>query len=170
MNVSLSYGLVVALSCGLAVMSGWGEAPKPERQSGGGSVQGRSGSALAGFANLKRRHGTLKLFLNVLNAPPGLHAVRLHQRGDCSTPDASSAGPSWTPERLLPGDAGRIGELGNLRVDDSGRGLLTFSSSAWTLGDGGELDLVGRSLVIHQDPIALAAGDSDKRLGCAVLR
>jgi Cu-Zn family superoxide dismutase len=157
--------LLAALGCG-------GEELAPERASGGGLVEARSGSQLAGFINIKRRNGALKLFLNVLNAPPGEHAVRLHQAGDCSAFDATSAGAVWAPEGSPLGDASVLGDLGNLRVDPQGRGLLSLSSAGWGLGDGSELDLVGRALVIHERPgeLLAASNDADVRLGCGVIR
>ncbi|MDB4976658.1 MAG: Superoxide dismutase precursor [Myxococcaceae bacterium] len=165
-------GLLLSVVLPVALAGCWGEDAAAERTSGGGLVEGRSDSALAGFVNLKRRHGTVKLFLNVLNAPPGEHAVRLHQLGDCGTLDASSAGALWSPEGSPLGEGASLGDLGNLHVDESGRGQLAFSSSAWGFGDGSELDLLGHALVIHQKADELLSGSEggDLRIGCGVLR
>ncbi|MDB4989058.1 MAG: Superoxide dismutase precursor [Myxococcaceae bacterium] len=172
MNVSLSCTLLLVVGAALTLAGCWGEDAAADRTSGGGLVEARSGSALAGFVNIKRRHGTIKLFLNVLGAPPGEHAVRLHQVGDCSALDASSAGSFWSPEGSAAGDGVSLGDLGNLRVDESGRGYLAFSTGAWGFGDGTEFDLVGRALVIHQKSAELLVGEdgSDARIGCGVIR
>ena len=145
----------------------------------GGEVAGRCGSTLAGFVNVTRRDQTVRLFLNVLHAPPGEHAVRLHQTGDCSALDAASAGVVWTPHSDASGGDGasvaglrfdQLGDLGNLTVDHGGRGLLSFSAPAWSLGNGNETDLIGRAVVIHDRPgESLGSDGPDKRIGCAVI-
>ena len=147
-----------------------GTQPAGQSRHAGGEVSGRCGSALAGFVNVARRDDTVRLFLNVLHAPPGEHAVRLHQAGDCSAPDAASAGVVWTPHLQALAADSQLGNLGDLHVDDSGRGLLSFSAAAWALGDGSETDLVGRALVIHQRPSELLSTDAvELRIGCAVI-
>jgi Cu-Zn family superoxide dismutase len=151
------------------------EDPALERQLAGGLVEARSGSSLAGFVTVKRRAGVVKLFLNVVNAPPGEHGVHLHQTGDCTAADASSAGPHWNPENHQhggPADAAHLGDLGNLHVDETGRGLLTITSPAWSLGDGTEYDILGRALVVHEradDLLTQPAGNSGARIGCGVI-
>jgi superoxide dismutase, Cu-Zn family len=151
------------------------EDPALERQLAGGLIEARSGSALAGFVTVKRRAGVVKLFLNVVNVPPGDHGVHLHQVGDCTASDASSAGPHWNPENHQhggPADGAHLGDLGNLHVDDTGRGLLTFTSPAWSLGDGTDFDILGRALVVHEkadDLVTQPAGNAGARIGCGVI-
>jgi len=146
-----------------------------ERQLAGALLEGRSGSSLAGFVTVKRRAGVVKLFLNVVNVAPGDHGVHLHQTGDCTALDASSAGPHWNPENHQhggPADSAHLGDLGNLHVDDTGRGLLTFTSAGWSLGDGTEFDILGRALVVHDkadDLVSQPAGNSGARIGCGVI-
>lgn len=147
-----------------------------DRQLAGGLVEARAGSGLAGYVTLKKRGGVIKLFLNVLNVTPGDHGVHLHQSGDCTATDASSAGPHWNPESHphgAPNDASHLGDLGNLHVDDSGRGLLVFSSAAFSMGDGTEFDIVGRALVIDELPddlVTQPSGKSGLHIGCGVIR
>ena len=175
-GLGLAWSLLLALQVqSLGGCSG-AEDAAIERQLAGGLIEPRSGSALAGFVTLKKRSGVIKVFLNVLNAPPGDHGVHLHQYGDCTASDASSAGPHWNPENHLhgaPTDTSHLGDLGNLHVDASGRGLLVFSSAAFSMGDGTEFDIVGRALVIKELPDDLTtqpSGNSGLRIGCGVVR
>ena len=169
MNASVLCALLLAAALAMSVTACWGEDAGTGRSSGGGLIEGRSDSALAGFINVKRRGGALKLLLNVMNAAPGDHALRLHQVGDCSASDASSAGGLWIPEGTS-SDGVSLAELGNLHVDEDGRGHLA-TSGPYNFGDGSELDLVGHALVIHQKSSELLAqGDDDARIGCAVIR
>jgi Cu-Zn family superoxide dismutase len=170
------FATIVSCSVGLPSCSG-SEDPTQERQLAGGLVEARSGSTVAGFVTVKRRAGVVRVFLNVLRAPPGDHRVQLHQNGDCTAADALSAGPHWNPDSepadgVRLGDA-RLGDLGTMHVDETGRGLLSFSSAAFGLGDGTEFDIVGHALVIHEkpdDPASQPGGSAGARLACGVIR
>jgi superoxide dismutase, Cu-Zn family len=163
----------LALALGSCSVS---EDPAVERQLAGALVEARNGSALAGFITVKRRSGVVRLFLNVLNAPPGDHGVHLHAAGDCAALDSSPNSPHWNPEAHPHGstvDAAHLGDLGNLHVDEAGRGLLTFSSAAFGLGDGTEFDILGRALVIREradDLVTQPTGNAGLPLGCGVIR
>jgi len=168
---AVSACLAIALgSCSVS------EDPTIERQLAGGLVEARNGSALAGFVTVKRRGGVVRLFLNVLNVTPGDHAVHLHASGDCASLDNTPQSAHWNPEghpHGAPTDGSHLGDLGNLRVDASGRGLLAMSSGAFGLGDGTEFDLLGRALVIREKADDLATqptGNAGLPIGCAVIR
>src|SRR5262245_58041736 len=58
----------------------------------------KSGSSVAGEATLHQLDGKVSMTVRLSNAPPGAHAVHLHEKGDCSAPDAGSAGGHWNPD------------------------------------------------------------------------
>ena len=137
-------------------------------------LEPRSGSTVAGTAQFTAASsGGLKAHLEVSGAAPGRHGVHIHEKGDCSDPEAKSAGghynPNTGPHHGGPHTAARHGgDLGNLEVDASGKGSLDVvveGLSVASLQDG----VVGRALVVHERADDLAtdpAGNSGARVAC----
>lgn len=150
---------------------------KPARQGSIVFIQSKSGSKVTGTAVLaKNGRGVVTLSLSVNGAPPGEHGVHLHEKGDCSAADATSAGGHWNPNNQphgKPGTPSHAGDLGNMTVDANGRGRLTFSNKDWKLGDGSPLDLLNHAIIIHEKPddfTTQPTGNAGARLGCGVIR
>lgn len=114
--------------------------------------------------------------VDVTGLTPGLHGFHIHEFGDCSAPDGSSAGGHFNPDKVMHGGPGapehHRGDLGNIKADAGGRAVVTMKTSAITL-DAGPRGVLGRSVVIHADPDDLQtdpAGDAGGRLSCGVIR
>jgi superoxide dismutase, Cu-Zn family len=140
-------------------------------------VEGKSGNTLSGTAEFRPVPGGVALTLRVTGAPPGAHAVHLHQVGDCSAGDASSAGEHWNPTQSphghLPHSPAHLGDIGNLMVNEAGEGELEFVTEQWTLGTGAMNDANGKALVIHakeDDLQSQPAGNAGDRIGCGVVQ
>ena len=54
-----------------------------------------SGSNVTGEAVFTQDGDDIMLTVDIRNASPGLHAVHIHEAGDCSAPDGASAGGHW---------------------------------------------------------------------------
>ena len=117
----------------------------------------------------------LRVRAKVLGLPPGRHAFHVHEHGDCSAPDASSAGDHYNPlgaPHGAPGnddDARHAGDLGNVEADASG----TVEAQIEDLLLKMENSLVGRAVIVHSDEDDLASqpsGASGDPLACGVLR
>lgn len=140
-------------------------------------LKSKSGSDLTGIAIFIQDTFGVSLQLNVENTPPGEHAVHLHEIGDCSADDASSAGGHWNPSIEDHGKWGEaphhLGDIGNILVGEDGIGTLTLTTDRWTIGDGGETDIYGRSIIVHVDPddfTSQPTGAAGGRIGCAVIK
>src|SRR5262245_42843524 len=58
----------------------------------------RSGNAgLSGRATFIETTDGVKLLVRVTGAPAGEHGLHIHETGDCSDPEAKSAGGHWNP-------------------------------------------------------------------------
>jgi Cu-Zn family superoxide dismutase len=141
------------------------------------TLEGRSGSTLTGSARFTSDGATVTLTLQVEGAPPGSHAVHLHETGDCSAPDASSAGAHWNPTREDHGQWGHaphhLGDIGNLSVGTDGTGTLVLTTDRWSVGTGDTGDLLGRAVIVHEKPDDFATqptGAAGGRIGCGVVR
>ncbi|HXV76180.1 MAG TPA: superoxide dismutase family protein [Candidatus Polarisedimenticolaceae bacterium] len=139
-------------------------------------LSAKSGSELTGVAIFVKDAAGVSLQLNVENTPPGEHAVHIHEFGDCSADDASSAGGHWNPSTEDHGRWGmpphHLGDIGNITVGEDGTGSLSLSTDRWTMGDGSVTDIVGKSIIVHADPddfTSQPTGAAGGRIGCAVI-
>lgn len=138
-------------------------------------IEGRSGSKLSGEAVFTEAGGQVTVLVKVKGAPPGLHAVHIHEKGDCSAPDASSAGTHFNPEGHKHGapDAAEhhAGDFGNMEVKADGAGELTLATKRLTVAAGAN-SVNGRSIIIHEKPddFSQPVGNAGGRLGCGEIK
>lgn len=108
--------------------------------------------------------------------PTGSHAIHVHEKGDCSAPDAESAGPHFNPEgeehgRAFHGEH-HVGDMDNIRANDAGEARVERIVVGATLGDGGPNDIAGRALVVHVGPDdyrSQPSGGAGDRAACGVI-
>jgi Cu-Zn family superoxide dismutase len=131
---------------------------------------------LAGSAKFSGEKGNVQVVVNVTGAPPGMHGLHIHETGDCSAPDAMSAGGHWNPTMHMhaaPGATSHLGDLGNLTVDAAGSGTATLTNPEWEIGTGTPMDVMGKAVIVHAMPDDLMmqpTGNAGGRIGCGVIR
>lgn len=112
-------------------------------------------------------------------APNSLHGFHVHEKGDCSAPDASSAGGHFHlpgqqhGDPSNPHDHHHAGDMGNVKADAHGVAKvdLMLSQHQMTLGHAPQ-NIVGRAVVVHKgadDLHSQPAGDSGGRAACGVI-
>jgi len=141
------------------------------------SLQPKSDNkTLAGTARFEGAPGNIKLTLDVSGAPAGEHGVHIHEKGDCSSADAMSAGGHWNPnmsDHAAPGPSAHLGDLGNMTVGADGKGSLSASNAQWEIGTGSPKDLIGKALIVHTMPDDLMTqptGNAGGRIGCGEIK
>lgn len=104
------------------------------------------------------------------------HGFHLHERGDCSAPDAESAGGHFNPHASDHGRAGHGehhgGDADNLVADADGVAAVDVHFEGVTIGDGTATDIVGRGVIVHADPddyFTQPTGNAGARLACGVV-
>lgn len=109
--------------------------------------------------------------------PNGTHAFHIHEKGDCSAADASSAGghfnPTNQPHGRITDPQHHAGDNDNLVADAEGVAKVDAYFSGVTLGGGGPTDVVGKAIVVHAQPDDYAsqpAGNAGARIACGVIR
>jgi Cu-Zn family superoxide dismutase len=139
-------------------------------------IEGRSGSKLTGSASFTETKGGVQVEVLVENAPPGLHAVHLHEIGDCSAADATSAGahfnPGMHPHGAPDAPAHHAGDFGNMSVGADGRGRLSLWDPELTVRPG-KYSVVGRAIIVHDKPDDMTTqptGNAGGRIGCGVVQ
>lgn len=109
--------------------------------------------------------------------PNGKHGFHVHEKGDCSAPDASSAGGHFHVDGQKHGaPAGQdshVGDLGNIESDAKGVAKvdLKLPASQLTLADGPN-NIIDRALIVHKgadDLVTQPTGDAGGRAACAVI-
>src|SRR5690606_31940899 len=141
-------------------------------------IQSASGSTLTGEATFEEETGGgVKMVLRVQHTTPGEHAVHLHQSGDCSAPDATSAGGHWNPNDVEHGNragagAFHSGDIANLIVGEDSTGVLEIVAPDWTIGGDAHSDVIGKAVIIHaseDDFVSQPSGNAGARVGCGVV-
>jgi Cu-Zn family superoxide dismutase len=140
-------------------------------------IAGASGSLVSGTLALAPLHGGVHVTGELGGLAPGSHGFHVHQTGDCSAADASSAGGHFNPAGSGHGRAGtamhHAGDIDNLVADASGVAHIDVQLRGVSLGGNVATDIVGRALVVHAAPDdyqTQPAGNSGARIGCGVIR
>jgi len=140
-------------------------------------LQPLNDSGTGGTATFTEREGQVALRIELSGAPAGEHAVHLHEIGDCSAPDGSSAGGHWNPTDAPHGrwghDGYHLGDVGNVVVGEDGTGSYELVSAVWSLGTGEPNDVLGKSIIVHagvDDFVTQPTGGAGGRIACGVVR
>jgi Cu-Zn family superoxide dismutase len=108
----------------------------------------------------------------VFNLAMGPHSIYIHETGNCSSPNAASAGPVWTVAGAPPG-ARRAGQLPELYVGTEGNSTLQATLTGITVGDRGPRDVVGHAVVVQAgvdpDPKPQFGGVPNGWIACGVI-
>jgi len=140
------------------------------------TIEAKNDSGVSGSATFVAIEGQVMLTLEISGATPGEHAFHLHEIGDCSAADGTSAGGHWNPTHADHGKWGdgafHLGDVGNLIVDEAGNASLTVGTNLWTIGTGEDSDVVGRAVIVHagvDDFQTQPTGAAGGRIGCGVI-
>jgi len=134
------------------------------------------GSLVTGTVVFEQRGERVVVTAEIAGLTPGAeHGFHVHEKGDCSAPDATSAGghfnPAGKPHGRYPDAARHGGDLPNLKSDASGRARYSAETTLLTVA-AGPASIVGRGMVVHRDPDdykSQPAGNAGPRLACGVI-
>jgi Cu-Zn family superoxide dismutase len=150
---------------------------EPARTTIATPIEPRSGSSLNGRAIFTELpEGGVEVVVEVANVSPGKHGVHIHEKGDCSAPDASSAGDHFDPDghlhRLPPTAPRHIGDFGDIDVRPNGEGRLEIVAPRANLRLGDPHSFVGSSIIVHAKPDdgSQPSGNAGERIGCGEIR
>jgi superoxide dismutase, Cu-Zn family len=137
-------------------------------------LQPTKGNKATGSVRFEAVPEGVKVRAELSDLSPGTHAFHVHVLGNCSAPDAKSAGPHFDFEGSAlhpPPDIDHItGDLGELTADASGKARFegTIAKASLT----GPFTIVGRSVVVHakpNDPSKPPDGAAGARVACGVI-
>lgn len=167
---------LVLNACASRSDGSWVQAYKGGGVGAHAQLQARSGSSVSGRIAFREDAGRVIARFEVSGLRSGSeHGFHVHEKGDCSASDATSAGGHFNPGKYKHGHhsmANRhAGDMPNLRADSTGtvRGEITLADLTVSPGPN---SVVGRSVVIHRDPDdyrSQPAGNSGPRIACGVV-
>ena len=137
----------------------------------------RSGSQVAGRLEVHRFGPGVRVTGTVTGLPAaGEYGMQIATTGDCSSADASSAGPVFNPHRSAHGAPSMgehmAGDMDNIAADAGGVARVDQQLPGLTLGGGGYNDIAGRAIVVRaraSDFVTQPDGAGGARIACGVV-
>ena len=162
-------------ACALCLSSCATTTMAPAGPSANAVVRPASGSQAHGSATFTQVGTRVRVDAEIAGLAPGRHGFHIHEKGDCTAPDAASAGPHFNPASKKHGgtDSGERhgGDLGNLTANEYGKATLSVMVDGISVGKGTD-GVIGRGIIVHADPDDLKTdpgGNSGDRIGCGVI-
>ena len=132
------------------------------------------GNTLTGSITFTQTDKGVRVVVDVQGLSKGKHGFHIHEFGDCSAPDGTSAGGHFNPmgkTHGAPMDMSRhIGDMGNIDVDESGKAHLDYVDTMMSLN--GDHSIIGRSVILHKnedDMKTQPTGNAGPRIACGVI-
>lgn len=130
---------------------------------------------LKGVIEFTESNGEVSVVTKVDGLTTGAHGFHIHETGDCSKADFTSAGGHFNPGKMnhgaLHADPSHAGDLGNLVADKSMKAYTTIKLNGVTLGEGPN-SIIGKAVIIHKDTDdykTQPTGNAGGRIACGVI-
>nr|WP_256202388.1 superoxide dismutase family protein [Stenotrophomonas pictorum] len=141
-------------------------------------LQPTQGSSVKGTIHFLLVDGKLRASGDISGLKPdSQHGFHIHEKGDCSAPDGSSAGGHFNPGSSEHGSVDAVahhgGDMPNISADAQGNAHIDGPvASNVNAGKGDAFDIIGRGLIVHADADdyqTQPTGNAGARLACAVI-
>jgi Cu-Zn family superoxide dismutase len=138
-----------------------------------------SESKVAGTVTFTKSADSIKVEAKLTGLTPGDHGFHVHEKGDCSSPDAKSAGGHFNPggvDHGAPGgEAHHTGDLGNIVADKDGVAEMSADLLITHLSLDADAvnNIVGKAVIVHggaDDMKSQPSGNAGPRVGCGVIK
>ena len=136
-----------------------------------------SGSLVSGKLSLMPMGDGLHLTGEIGGLKPNSsHGIHIHEKGDCSAADASSAGGHFNPASAAHGKVDTAthhgGDMNNISANAEGVATVDVHAKGVVLGGGAANDAVGKAVIVHADPddyTSQPSGNAGARVACGVI-
>lgn len=148
----------------------------PVGQKASANLDSRSGSSVKGVVNFLWQGHDVMVTGNISGLKPNAeHGIHIHEKGDCSAPDAVSAGGHFNPDSKvhgMPGSgASHVGDMPSIKSDANGEAVYSAKLSGFEFD--GDHGIIGRSVIVHRDPDdykTQPTGNSGPRIACGLIK
>ncbi len=137
-------------------------------------VHGTKGNNVSGTVTFTKAGNAINVSADIKGLKPGKHGFHIHEYGDCSAEDATSAGGHFNPENVdhgAPSDSvHHVGDLGNIEAGNDGNANFEMTDSL--LSFSGSHSIIGRAIIIHggeDDLKSQPSGNAGPRVACGVI-
>jgi len=164
---------LMSLALGLLVLTGTALADCAPIEYAVAVIHPTPGNQVSGVVRFSQDGKRVKVVADLCGLPPNTtHGFHVHEFGDCTAPDATSAGSHYNPAKhphAGPAVENRhAGDMGNITADASGNAHLDLVLDEMTICCG----ILGRAVIVHKDPDDLKTqptGNAGARIGCGVI-
>jgi Cu-Zn family superoxide dismutase len=171
MNIGLKKSLIAAALTGALVGAGCQSASAPGRHAIA-ILSPTAGNNVKGVVHFHETPKGIHVTGTFSGLTPGEHGFHIHDKGDCSAPDATSAGGHFNPANMkhgAPGDAERhAGDFGNITADAAGN--AKFDTTDNHISFDGANSIISRGVIVHAKPDDLKTqtppGAAGPRVAC----
>ena len=181
----------LALALGAAVLAGCASTGTPAAKPASSTSSAKStasratvvlapasGSLVSGTLTLMPMDDGVHMTGEVGGLKPGdTRGFHIHEKGDCSAADASTAGGHFNPAAQAHGRSGQgahhAGDTDNIVADAKGVARIDAHVTGVTLGGGAANDIAGRAVIVHasaDDYTTQPTGNAGARVACGVIK
>lgn len=132
------------------------------------------GQKAEGKVTFTKSDAGVKVTVHVSGLTPGKHGFHIHEFGDCSAPDAISAGGHFNPGKHSHGGPEakerHSGDLGNVTADATGK--AHYDRLDERLSFEGPHKIIGRGVIVHEkvdDLKTQPTGNAGARVACGAI-
>lgn len=135
-------------------------------------------SGVSGELNFEVDNGGVRITGSFNGLKPGAtHAFHIHEFGNCTAADGSSAGGHFNPAAQAHGsrEAGgehHAGDIPNQVAGPDGVAAVDQRLDGLQIGGGGQFDIIGRGVIVHADAddyTTQPTGNAGGRIACGVI-
>jgi superoxide dismutase, Cu-Zn family len=181
MSVTIPYKKYISLSA-LVVLFGCAQPPPepapmpaaPELRKAIAVISPTEGNEVRGTVTFTQGTDGVEVSAVLMGLPAGEHGFHIHQYGDASATDGTSAGGHFNPMNKAhsgpESEERHVGDLGNITADEAGATMHNKRDTHLSLN--GPNSILGRGVIIHalaDDLTSQPTGAAGARLGIGVI-
>jgi len=132
------------------------------------------GNSVTGTVQFTLTDKGVKVIGDIQGLSKGKHGFHIHECGDCSAVDGTSAGGHFNPDTKQHGSPDaqmrHAGDLGNLEADETGKAHIEYIDPTIMLE--GDASIIGRAIIVHKNEDDLKTqptGNAGPRIACGVI-
>lgn len=132
------------------------------------------GNSARGIVTFTKEKGGIRVVADIEGLAPGKHGFHIHEYGDCSAPDGTSAGGHFNPQGKPHGAPisknRHVGDLGNITANAEGKAHYEWTDPVISFT--GTRSIIGRAIIVHADEDDLKSqptGNAGPRIACGVI-
>ncbi|HEV2667715.1 MAG TPA: superoxide dismutase family protein, partial [Blastocatellia bacterium] len=153
-TLKLSFAVIASLLVLWAGLRATAQHSAPEVTKAVAVLNPTEGNKVHGVVTITQAGSNVKVVAHIEGLTPGKHGFHIHEFGDCSSKDGSSAGGHFNPGNAphgAPEAAQRhAGDMGNIEADQNGVAHLEYNDTVAKMNGHGSI--IGHGMIVHANP------------------